>query len=907
MPLNAGTKLGAYEIVALVGSGGMGEVYRARDTRLKRDVAIKVLPDAFANDSERLARFQREAELLATLNHPHIAQIHGLEDRALVLELVEGPTLAERIAQGPIPLDEALPIARQIAEALEAAHERGVIHRDLKPANIKLTDDGNVKVLDFGLAKALSPAEAGHYSDGSVGGPPNLSVSPTITSPAMTGAAGVILGTAAYMSPEQAKGRPVDKRTDIWAFGCVFFEMLTGQRTFEGDDVSDTLAAVLRAEPEWNRLPSDVLPQVRLLLQRCLEKDRSKRISDISVARFLVTEPIALPTQSRAESVAAARRPLWRRAVPAIASGMIAAVLAAAAVSQWQTPDPRPVTRFTYHLPTDRAFTNTNRPLVAFSGDGTQMAFIANFGLHVRKMSERHATTLTGRDPGALAITTPVFSPDGRWIAFWVGGNVGGGTIKKISTAGGAAVTLCQAVNPVGMSWDGNNILFAQTGRGILRVSAAGGTPEVVVPSSQNELGSPQMLPTGRHILYTVAAGLDWDKGSIMVHELGSSEPKKVVSSGSDARYVPSGHLLYAQQGVLMAAAFDLERLEVRDEAVPVLEGVRRATVVAGSPAAQFTVSNSGSLAYLPGPAKLNVGTFDIALLDRRDSITRLNLPPNPYAFPRFSPDGRHLAVGVESESADIWIYDLSGTSSLRRLTFGGKNRLPTWSGDSRRVAFQSDRDGDHAIFWQPADGSGAAERLTKPEKDQVHWPYDWSPSGETMLFGVQDGNTYSVWTLSRTEKKVQPFGGIRANQALSANFSPDGKWVAYSSNPSGPSVILVQPFPANGSVYQVGTGINPFWSSDGRHLYYSPGPTGFFHEVRVQTNPGFSVSNPVPVPRSRALLRLGFPANYDVAPNNQQFAIVVDTGAVAAGSATIDIVLNWFEELKQRVPATRD
>jgi serine/threonine-protein kinase len=567
------------------------------------------------------------------------------------------------------------------------------------------------------------------------------------------------------------------------------------------------------------------------------------------------------------------------------------------------------VARFTYHLANDQAFTNTGRSVVALSDDGTQMAFVANYGLHVRKMSEFHAKLLvsggSGTAQGTASITTPAFSPDGRWIAFWVAGTAMAGTIKKVSTAGGAPVTICQATNPYGISWDGDDILFGQIGRGIVKVSAsAAGQPEVVVSKKENELGSPQLLPGGRHILYTAAGGGDWSTSSIVVHELGTANAKTIIRNGVEGRYVPSGHIVYAQDGVLMAAAFDTARMEVRGETIPVVEGVRRATAAAGIPTAHFTISDDGSLAYLPGPAKLNSELFDVALLDHKDGITPLNLPSNMYTFPRFSPDGRYLAVGVEGATpSDISIYDLSGTSSLRRLTFGGNNRLPAWSGDSKRVAFQSDREGDLAIFWQPADGTGVAERLTKPEKGTAHWPYDFSPSGDTMLFGVQRNGGYSVWTLSLKDKKAQPLGGISSNGALSATFSPDGKWVAYSSNPVVGSVIFVQPFPPTGAVSQVGSGINPFWSGDGRYLYYSPGPAAFFHQVAVQTKPAFSVTNPVIVPRTRAFLRLGYPANYDIAPDNQRFAIVVNRAPATTSGPTIEIVLNWFEELRQRVP----
>ena len=902
MSFGPGIRLGGYEIVALIGAGGMGEVYRARDIRLKRDVAIKVLPDAFANDAERLARFRREAELLATLNHPNIAQIYGLEQSALVLELVEGPTLADRITQGPIPVEEALALARQIAEALEAAHDRGIIHRDLKPANIKLTPEGTVKVLDFGLAKASDRFDVARNVN-SV----DLSASPTITSPAVTAAVGVILGTAAYMSPEQAKGKAVNKRTDVWAFGCVLFEMLTGRRAFEGEDVSDTLAAVLRAEPNWSTLPAGLPAHIRLLVHKCLDKNPSTRVPDAAAARFLLTENIPGGT-----TVSAAPRK-WHYLVAVVAVALAAAVLAAAAAIRWRPSEARPVTRFTYHLPANQIFTGGGRHVIALSDDGSQMAFVSNTGLYRRVMSQRDPTLLTTLETNTSPVlNSPVFSPDGRWIAFWTGSGTSGGFIKKVATSGGSPVTLCPATNPFGISWHGDDILFGQVGRGIFRVDAGGGTPELIVAKGQNELGAPRMLPDGRHMLYTSYAAnrSSWDTSSILIHELGASEPTVLIRNGADARYVSTGHLAFAQQGVLMAAPFDAARLALRGEAIPVVEGVRRSLNV-GAPAAHFAVSTSGTLAYLAGPVTLTAGNFDVALLDRSDASQRLHLPPHPYTFPRFSPDGRYLAVGVEGGSTgDIWIHELNGASSLRRLTFGGSNVMPAWTGDSKRIAFQSDREGDRAIFWQAADGSGTAERLTKPGKGQIHWPYDWSRIADVLLFGVQEGTTFSPWTLSAKEQRIQPFGNVRTTQ-LSGVFSPDGRWIAYSASGSsvlsgslaGQNVIYLQPFPATGSVNQIGSGINPFWSADTNKLYYSPGPTNYFHEVIIRTAPSFSVSKPTQIPRTGAMLRIGFPRNYDIAPDGRRFAIIVDTSNATTVSPTIEVVLNWTDELERRVP----
>ena len=504
MALTAGTRLGQYEILAPLGAGGMGEVYRGRDTKLDREVALKILPDAFTNDPERVARFRREAQVLAALNHPHIAAIYGLDEangsQFLVLELVDGESLDARLARGPIPVDESLEIARQIAEALEAAHEKGIIHRDLKPANVALTGDGQVKVLDFGLAKLGVTDKAG--ATGAVR-PDGALDSPTITSPTMMTAVGMILGTAAYMSPEQAKGLTADKRSDAWAFGCVLYEMLTGKRAFAAEDVSDTLAAVLRGEADWTALPAHVSPATRLLLQRCLEKDRKKRIADISIARFLINEPAIVTLD--AGVAPAPSKPLWRRAIPFTATAVFAAALVAG-VAWTLRPSSTPLTisRFTIPLPEGQVFTNDGRHVLAISPDGTRIVYVANVRLHLRSMSDLEATPIPGTE-SRQGVLNPVFSPDGGSVAFWVADDR---MIKRIAINGGAAVNICPAERPSGIAWDASGILFGQGRDGIKRVAAAGGEPETLVRVSDGEIAhGPQMLPDGRSVLFTVATG----------------------------------------------------------------------------------------------------------------------------------------------------------------------------------------------------------------------------------------------------------------------------------------------------------------------------------------------------------------------------------------------------------------
>jgi serine/threonine protein kinase len=878
----------------------MGEVYRARDTKLGRDVALKILPDTFAADPERLARFQREAQVLASLNHPHIGAIYGLEEsdgvRALVLELVEGPTLADRIAQGAIPLDEALPIAKQIAEALEAAHEQGVIHRDLKPANIKVRPDGTVKVLDFGLAK-LTEAPA---ASGAVG----LSQSPTITTPAMTGV-GTILGTAAYMSPEQAKGRPADKRSDVWAFGCVLYEMLTGERAFEGEDVSDTLAAVLRGDPDWTTLPGQMPSSIRMLLDGCLKKDRKQRFGDISTALFLMREPNEI--FGRPSPLQVTPRPVWKRAIPVVAASVV--VSAIVGIVAWNfrlAATPPSVTRFPFTLAEGQQFTNTGRHLVSISPDGTQMVYVANRQLYLRSLSDLDARPIAGTDTGA-GVTNPVFSPDGRSIAFY---SISDQTLKRISVNGGAAVTICEAGNPFGVSWDRDSILFGQGSRGILRVSANGGKPELLVPVSGDGIAhGPQMLPDGQTVLFTLAAGSTperWDKAKIVAHSLKSGHAKTLIDSGSDGRYVTTGHIVYALGGVLFAIRFDPRRLETAGGPVPIVEGVARANG-GQTGAAHFSFATNGSLIYVPGPAGSSAGQYDLALLDRKGVADPLKIRPNVYEFPRVSPDGKRLAVGTDDgKEANIWIYDVAGTTSIRQLTFGGKNRFPVWSATSQRVAFQSDREGDLGIFWQAADGTGTAERLTTAEKGTTHVPGSWSPDGSTLLFELNKGSTTFLRRLALRDKKMAAFDNVESTLPISPVFSPDGRWVAYASNGGATGVsVFVQPYPATGAKYLIASGFHPLWSPDGKELIFPA--TGGLQVVSTSTTPAFAFRNSTPI--SPGPLRMRGPnvaREFDISRDGQRVIGVMRAGLTqsALGSAPqVQVVLNWFEELKARVP----
>jgi serine/threonine-protein kinase len=905
MGVPSGTRLGAYEILSPLGVGGMGEVYRARDTTLNRDVAIKVLPEAFQIDPSRVARFAREAQVLAALNHPNIAAIYGVEDshgvRALVLELVEGPTLADRIRQGPIPTDEALQIAGQLAVALAAAHDAGVIHRDLKPSNIKVRDDGATKVLDFGLAKLVDP-DVGSEID-----PAEATASPTVTSPAILTGVGLILGTAAYMSPEQAKGRPADKRSDIWAFGCVLYEMLAGKRAFEGEDVNDTLAAVLRSQPDLSALPADLPAPVRLAVSGCLEKDRNKRFSDMAIVQFLLTtQALAAGSARPIESTVRSR---WRRVAALLGAAAVGAAVVGVALTYMRAPAPAlPVTRFTFRLPEGQHFTNPGRLVVAFSPDGSRVAYVANQGLYVKTMWNHDPVQLVGPGltPGLNVVTSPVFSPDSRWIAYW-----SDRAVFKVAVTGGMPVKLCEADNPIGMSWTGGRLLMGSS-KGVLGVPDSGGTVEVVLAVKENETADgPQLLPDGRSILFSVAIGEDrdrWDTAEIAVQTIGSTERRTIIRGGADARYTPNGYLVYAVGGALFCVRFNVRTLETVGPSTPVVSGVARATALQTG-IAQFSFSSTGSLAYLPGPAEPAGGGM-LELLDRKGNVQPLKFPAKQFQAPRFCPtNGQQLAVGIDDGSAaSIWMYDLSGGNAPRQLTIGGKNRFPAWTRDGTRIAFQSESEGDEAIFWQPADGSKPAERLTRPEKGQSHIPEGWSPDGDTLLFSSRIGREFVLQQLTLHDRRVTSVAGVTSTQEPQSGFSPDGRWIVYAvvtAARNGTGGLFVRPFPLTNVEYRIGPGVGPFWSSVGTSLYFVPAP-GFdsFSFVNIATEPTFEVSEPSTVPRPAITGGgPGLPRAYDVAPDGQHLVVIAAQGFQGSPVAPqIEFVLNWTDELKNRV-----
>jgi eukaryotic-like serine/threonine-protein kinase len=713
MTIAAGTRVGPYVVDALLGAGGMGEVYRAHDTRLRRDVALKILPPASAADPERQARFQREAQVLASLDHPNIAAIYGLEESAdvtvIVLQLVEGETLADRIARGAIAVDEALPIAVQIAEALEAAHEKGIIHRDLKPANVKITFEGQVKVLDFGLAKFGETDRTVEPERSSA----NATMSPTITTPAMMTGVGVILGTAAYMSPEQAKGRPADKRSDVWAFGCTLYEMLTANRVFAGDDIAETLAAVIRAEPDWEALPPLPAP-VLALITRCLVKDRRERIGDMAAALFALKEAASgrqlTKTAAPAASLARSR---WRSAASYLAVAIITSAITSALWWSFRaSAAPGLVTRFAVDLPDDARFISSVHRIVAISQDGTKIAYQTSRGLHLRSLSASSEKVIP---------TTGInlaFSPDGEWVAAFYPLER---AIQKVPIAGGTAIKICDLSEaPSGMSWDGEDIVIGQGSEGIARVPASGGKAEVIARVQTGEFAAaPHILPDGNSLLFTLAQetserqGWTWDRARIVAQSLKSGRRTTLIEGGSDAHYIATGHLVYGVGGVLFARRFDLAELRTSGDSVPVVDGVRRGAGGGSFPnarlfsPAQFAVASNGTLVFVPGPASLSLLRRQLAISTQDGTDIPLKIPPGPYEYPRVSPDGRRLVYETDDgNDVNVWAYDLNGATAPRRLTLDGRNRHPVWSGDSQWVVFQSDRESDLGLFRVRADGT---------------------------------------------------------------------------------------------------------------------------------------------------------------------------------------------------------
>jgi serine/threonine-protein kinase len=889
----------------------MGEVYQATDTNLKRQVAIKVLPASVAGDADRLARFQREAEVLAALNHPNIAAIYGLEKTpgftALVMELVEGEDLSQRIARGAIQIDEALPIARQIADALEAAHERGIIHRDLKPANIKVRADGTVKVLDFGLAKAMEPA---------AGSSPNMSMSPTLTTPAMT-QAGILLGTAAYMSPEQARGRTADRRADIWAFGVVLFEMLTGTRAFGGDDITDTLANVLKVDPDWQRLPADVPPRIRQLIRACLQKNPKQRIGDVQDARLALegafetaVPQTILPGVAEPRSVAA-RALTWILAASTLGLGTVLVMLWAPSRTR---PSEQPV-RLQAGLGADVSLLTDQGAAAVLSPDGQLLAFAAQASgstdsqLFVRRLNQLPAVALAGTE-GAR---NPFFSPDGQWVAFFAGGK-----LKKIATTGGAAVTLCDAPNGRGGSWsdDGTIVFSPNSVRAVtlLRVPSAGGKPEPASTLAQDETTHrwPQVIGGGKALLYTAArTQTAWEEAKLVIQPLPTGAPKIVVQGGYYGRYLPSGHLVYMHDGTMFAVPFDETRLEVTGQAVPVLENVTASPAVTGG--AQFAVSPGGTLVYVPGQ---RVETdAPVVWMNREGKTTPLRTKVANWANPAFAPDGRQLAMYInDGTQSDIWIYDVV-RDALARFTFEPSDEsIAAWTADGRRIAFASNR-ADKSVtnlYWQRADGTGEVQRLTESTNAQI--PTSWHPSGRFLAF-------FETTQKTRNDLMILPMEGNEAagwkpgkptvflstpfSEAFPI-FSPDGRWLAYTSNESGRNEIYVRPFPGPGGKWQISAagGSLARWSRVRNEVFFEATDNRLMVASYKVEGDAFRADKPrVWAERPFLLRSLGW--DFDLHPDGERVAVApVVEGQVAPKQDKAVFVFNFLDELRRLAPA---
>jgi serine/threonine-protein kinase len=908
MSLSLGTKLGSYEIIAPLGAGGMGEVYRARDTRLGREVALKVLPTAFASDPERMARFQREAQVLASLNHPRIGAIYGFEDsngvRALVMELIEGPTLADRIARGPIPIDEALPLAREIAEALEAAHDRGIVHRDLKPANIKITSDGDVKVLDFGLAKAV---------EGDVSST-DIQNSPTISR--MATQAGIILGTAAYMSPEQAKGKTVDRRTDIWAFGCVFYEMLTSKRAFGGETVTDTLAAVIRGEPDGTLLPATTPQAVRNLLQRCLKKDPKQRLQSIGEARITLDEVLSGSTQTvgpiqESQSLPSAK-PASLRFLPWAIAVLLGAALLFALFTLRQAWHPsvlKPV-ELSLWIPPDLQLDTIDGPAVAISPDGSRLAYVtrdqnSNGGkLYVREMDNKTAVLLGGSGEAS----NPFFSPDSQWIGFF-----GDGKLKKVSVHGGAPIVLCDVTGYRGGSWseDGTIVFPAQFTSPLYRIPATGGQPQALthLDAARSEITHrwPQFLPGGKALLFTSSSDNNFfEHADVEAVPLDKGVAKVLVENAYFGRYLAGGYLAYVSQGTVFVAPFDAQALKITGTAIPVLQGVD-ADLSDG--AVQLSVSQNGIALYLSGGTSNQ--NLDIALLDRKGNASALISDQPDAASLAFSPDGKRLAFQRKN---GIWVHDLARgtTSPLTPGTPGAT--FPVWSPDGQWITYSHPRTtskgSGQGIYRKRSDGTGEEQALD-PEHILNAYPSSWSPDGKILAFmqlSEKDGSCCEMWTLAIDEngKPQEPRRFLEGNgKARQPQFSPDGRWVSYVSWESGAAQIYVVPFSVPGGKWQISTdaGVEPHWSKTGHELFYAGGASGraLVGVPYSVDKDSFQPGKPEVLFADRFEMRAPF-TSYDATPDGQHFAMFQFTGGRAAPTSLPSVVLNWLDQVRQQV-----
>jgi Tol biopolymer transport system component len=875
MDLTAGQYIGQYEIVSPLGAGGMGQVYRAHDAKLKRDVALKILPAHVSRDVERLARFEREARVLASLNHPHIATIYGVDEtdgvRALILELVEGPTLAERLGGGPMPVREALSAARQIAEALDAAHEKGIVHRDLKPANIKLTPDGIVKVLDFGIAKMRSPDEAAVEAS-------------TVTT--FGTRAGALLGTAAYMSPEQARGQAVDKRSDIWAFGCVLYEMLTGRAAFAGETVSDTLAHVLEREPEWERLPASTPPPIRQLLRRCLAKDAKKRLRDIGDVTLELEEP---PESSPSAGWTANVRTLRVALSSCVGVAFVAAGVAIWSLARIPSVTPAEPVRFTIDLQPDEQLAfdaGLPRPLT-ISPDGRTVLYGTRRPdgnrIYVRRLSSIESTPIAGTEGGI----GPFVSPDGEWVAF-----ASGGFLRRVPIHGGSPQTIVAVQNFMGGSWDADDsIVYTEWGSGLYRVPARGGTPQPLtsVDAARGELQhiTPYLLPAGNAVLFAVQLRAEAPRVDIVEMASGRRRP---LFEGSDPHYVSSGHVLFMRSGALHAVPFDAGRLEPRG---PITRMSDIVSIAHDPNRGVLAVGSDGTLVYQPageGPSRL-------VWVDRKDGSTPAIDEPQRFVHPRLSPDGTRVVVWLPQQAGgnELWIYDVVRKTRLR-LSARGQVSRPIWSHDGKRITFQKDR----SLYSMAADDSTGPELVLEPTAPaEGLFPLAWSRDGRTLVYSRPARETNrDVFTLG--------FDGTSAafldtpRDERSAMLSPDGQWMLYAAlEPGREEEVYVQRYPGSGErvVVSPGGGREPVWSPLGNEIFFRSINGRRMMAVDVTTEPELRIGLP------RVLFEGDFQtgsfwSNYDVTPDAKRFLMIQGS---AAPQSRLEVVLHSTDSLDRQ------
>jgi Tol biopolymer transport system component len=870
-----GRQIGVYQVVALLGAGGMGEVYRARDTKLRRDVAIKVLPTAFTFDPERRARIEREARVLASLSHPNVGAIYGLEESdgavLLVLELIEGVTLAERIAKRPLPVIEALAIARQITDALDAAHEKGIVHRDLKPANIKIAPDGTVKVLDFGLAKLTQP--------------PDSAVAAPLTTLATS--EGLVIGTPAFMSPEQARGLTVDKRTDIWAFGCVVYEMLTGLEAFPGTTVSDRIAAIIERDPDWSALPSGTPPAVRDLLRSCLEKDPKRRLRDIGDVRRALDDPRGDTRGDVGPPAWGARRYVAMITVSLVVVGALAAV--AWLLSEKTSETTPPVTRTTVNLRADEELDIQPAMMpLALSADGRRMAYVARRDgrneIHIRDLGAFEANRLLGTEGARY----PFFSPDGEWIAFFAGGK-----LKRVSILGGSPIAICDAAAAGSGTWGSQgSIVFDAGASGLMRVNLSDGSPQRITSNDAKidarNLSWPHFLPNGRTLLVTVGPGPDRSTDRVASLSLDTGEWTS-ITPGLQPQYVQSGHLVFhaahVREGELHAVPFDLASLTVRGDPVSVLEGVFRSE---GGGGAYFAAAPSGALIFARGGHARSLVRVDRA--GRRTSITDVR---RGFRFPVFSPDGGQIAVTVDPRPSQIWVYDALRGSGFPLAT-EGHNLVPIWARDGSRVYYGSRGD----IYSRSADGATPEQRFFEMELPQ--YPQAWARDGALVFSHQHPVNRNDLWVRSRSGDR-QALVATMGHEPH-ATLSPDNRWIAYSSDESGAREVHVRPFPnVDDGQWIVSTngGVAPVWSPAGRELFYMNGTA--MMSVVVDSR-GRALRAASPTLLFTGPFETGSP-NFDVSPDGLSFLMV--EADPDAKPTQVHVILNWSRELTRVMAPT--